>query len=71
MGRAVQRCLPPTIYLRRPTPMRSKFFYLASAVHQAVVTLLSSVPYAVGQVQVSPCAWRRSVDSCWAGVLAA
>ncbi|PRW58874.1 sulfate transporter [Chlorella sorokiniana] len=28
-----------------------KFFYLASAVHQGIVTLLSSLPYAVGQVQ--------------------
>lgn len=37
------------------TPVCSKFFFLASAVHQGVVTLLSSVPYAVGQVQVR---WR-------------
>lgn len=42
-----------------------KFFFLASALHQAVFCLLSSLPYAIGQVQVRPAGWPCQVP-VWA-----
>ena len=48
---------PAVLCDRPPRPPRgtrapAQFFYLSSAVHQAVVSARSAVPHAVGQVQV-------------------
>lgn len=53
------------------TPVCSKFFFLASAVHQAIVTLLSGVPHAVGQVQVRRPHTVSIAGGYWSGALTA
>lgn len=59
-------CLPAVVF-KDPVyapylDLLCKFFFLSSAIHQAVFCVLSTLPYAIGQVQVR--SWAPLAAAC-------